>query len=115
MKTHRFAGLISEGPEHVAAQLVPGRYIMHGGLSFHPVGWRTHPEGNLRRGYHEIFAIVEGEGEMEIDGRRGPIHAGEVLVIEPNEEHHVIGDPDHPVVNLWFNFADEPHEDQRGQ
>jgi mannose-6-phosphate isomerase-like protein (cupin superfamily) len=115
MKRFKFSDLHSEGPEHIAANLVPDKYIVHGGLSFHTVGWRTHPEGEHRHAYYEVFGIMQGRGEIEINGQREPIHAGEVLVIEPDEDHHVVGDPDYPIINLWFNFADEPREDQRGK
>lgn len=113
MKRFEIADLGAEGPEHVASRLVPGKYIHHGGLSFHPVGWRTHPEGEHVHPDREVFVIMQGQGEIEIDGRREPVHAGEVLVIEPGEEHHIIGDPAYPIVNLWFHASDEPHTDQR--
>jgi mannose-6-phosphate isomerase-like protein (cupin superfamily) len=113
MKRYAFADLGSDGPQHVASRLVPGKYIARGGLSFHPVGWRTHSEGEHVHGDAEVFVIMQGRGEIEIDGRREPLRAGEVLVIEPGEEHHIVGDPQHPIVNLWFHCADEPHPDQR--
>ena len=113
MKRYKFSDLGSEGPGHVASGLVPGKYIDHGGLSFHPIGWRTHSEGYHIHGNAEIFCIMQGQGVIEIDGRREPVHAGEVLVIEPGEEHHLVGDPEHPIVNLWFHCADEPHLSQQ--
>jgi quercetin dioxygenase-like cupin family protein len=58
---------------------------------------------------------MQGQGEIEIDGRREPLHAGEVLVIEPGEEHYIIGDPAYPIINLWFHCGDEPHPAQRGE
>ena len=42
------------------------------------------------------------------------LHAGEVLIIEPGEEHYIIGDPAYPIINLWFHCGDEPHPAQRG-
>ena len=114
MKRFKFSDLGSKDTGHVASHLVPGRYIDHGGLSFHPVGWRTHDEGKHIHPTHEVFVIMQGQGEIEIDGRREPVHAGEVLVIEPGEDHHLIGDPEHPIVNLWFHAGDEPHPGQRG-
>jgi mannose-6-phosphate isomerase-like protein (cupin superfamily) len=95
------------------SKLVPGKYIVHGGLSFHPIGWRTHSEGNHVHDDAEIFCFMQGRGEVEVDGRIVPIHAGEVLVIEPGEEHYIVGDPDHPIINLWFHCGDEPHPKQR--
>jgi mannose-6-phosphate isomerase-like protein (cupin superfamily) len=115
MKRYTFTDLGSDGPAHVVSRLVPGAYIARGALSFHPIGWRTHPEGEHVHPDREIFCIMQGQGEIEIDGRREPIHAGEVLVIEPGEEHYIIGDPDHPIINLWFHCGDEPHPAQQGE
>lgn len=113
MKRYRISDLGPVQGEHVAEGIVPGRYIHQGGLSFHPPGWRTHAEGNHRHDSHEVFVILQGRGEIEINGRRQPIEAGDVLVIEPGEEHYLIGDPAHPIINLWFHCADEPHPNQR--
>ena len=113
MKRYTLSDLGAKGPEHVISRLVPGKYIVHGALSFHKVGLRTHGEGKHVHDDREVFCIMQGQGEIEIDGRREPVHAGEVLVIEPGEDHHLIGDPDHPMINLWFHCSDEPHPDQR--
>ena len=113
MKRYTFSKLGSDSPAHVASKLVPGKYIVHGGLSFHKVGWRTHPEGEHVHNDSEVFCIMQGRGKIEIDGRCEPLHAGEVLVIEPGEEHYIVGDPDYPIINLWFHCGDEPHPDQR--
>jgi mannose-6-phosphate isomerase-like protein (cupin superfamily) len=114
MKRYTFSDLGAQGVEHVASSLVPGEYIARGGLSFHAVGWRTHDgeEAHVHEDA-EIFCIMQGRGEIEIDGTREPVHAGEVLVIEPGEDHHLIGDPQHPIINLWFHCGDEPHPNQQ--
>ena len=113
MKRYTFAALGSEGPEHVASKLVPGQYIARGGLSFHAIGFRTHPEGVHVHEDREVFCIMQGQGVIEIDGRVEPVHAGEILVIEPGEDHHLIGDPEHPMINCWFHCADERHPAQQ--
>ena len=113
MKRYTFDALGSNGPEHVAAGLVPGKYIARGGLSFHAIGFRTHSEGAHVHQDREVFCIMQGQGVIEIDGRVEPVHAGEVLVIEPGEDHHLIGDPDHPMINCWFHCADERHPAQQ--
>ncbi len=102
-----------DGLPHVAARLVPGARLSSGGLSFHAPGERTHgAEGRHVHGDHEVFCIMQGRGVIEIEGRSEPIAAGDVLVIEPGEDHHIVGDPAHPVVNLWFHASAEGHPRQ---
>jgi mannose-6-phosphate isomerase-like protein (cupin superfamily) len=115
MKRLKISDLGSDGPEHVVSRLVPGKYIARGALSFHRVGMRTHSEGHHVHDDAEIFVIMQGQGEIEIDGRCEPLHAGEVLIIEPGEEHYIIGDPEHPIINLWFHCGDERHPAQQGE
>lgn len=105
------------GPEqrlpHVLARLVPGAYLCGGGLSFHARGMRTHgDEPRHVHPDHEVFCILQGRGWIEVDGRREPVAAGEVLVVEPGEDHHLVGDPAHPIVNLWLHAGDAPHPRQ---
>jgi quercetin dioxygenase-like cupin family protein len=111
----KISDLGSDGPQHVVHKLVPGAYIYRGALSFHAPGQRTHAEGHHVHDDREIFCIMQGRGEIEIDGRREPLHAGEVLIIEPGEEHYIVGDPAYPIVNLWFHCGDEPHPKQTGE
>lgn len=116
MRRYTFADLArpDEGAEHVLARLVPGAYISAGGLSFHTPGMRTHAdEPRHVHPDHEVFCILQGRGWIEIDGRREPVAAGDVLVIAPGEDHHLIGDPAHPIVNLWLHAGPERHPRQR--
>jgi quercetin dioxygenase-like cupin family protein len=112
VRRFRIVDLGSEGPEHVASRLVPGKRIAAGGLSFHAPGGRTHPEGEHRHDGHEVFCLLQGKGEIWVDGRREPIHAGDVLVIEPGEEHYVYADAETPTINLYFRADDAGHPRQ---
>ena len=112
MRRHRLTDLAADQP-HVLAGLLDGDHLSRGGLSFHPPGHRTHPGTQHAHPDHEVFCILAGRGWIEIDGEREPLQAGDVLVIEPGEVHHIEGHPDHPIVNLWLHVADEPHEKQR--
>jgi quercetin dioxygenase-like cupin family protein len=112
MRRYRFADLGAEGAEHVASKLVPGKRIAAGGLSFHAPGGRTHPEGDHRHPEEEVFCIVQGRGVLEVDGRREAIHAGDVIVIEPNEEHYIYADPEAPTINCWFRADAAGHPRQ---
>ncbi|NLN19264.1 MAG: cupin domain-containing protein [Firmicutes bacterium] len=112
MKRYRFHDLRADGGEHIASRIIPGKRLARGGLSFHTPGMRTHAAGRHVHDDHEVFCILQGRGFIEIDGQREPVQVGDVLVIEPGEDHHLIGDPEHPIVNLWFHASDEGHADQ---
>ena len=100
---------------HFAAGIVEGARISHGGLSFHAKGQRTHSDED--RHVHdvpEVFCILQGKAVLDLDGKRIPVRAGDVLVIEPGENHHMIADPEDPTVNLWFGCDDSGHPKQYG-
>lgn len=115
MKRYRFSDLGSTGGNHVAFGLIPGARLSMGGLSFHPPGHRTHDDGRHVHDDCEVFCIMQGRGFIEIDGRQEPVEAGDVIAVEPGEDHHLIGDPKHPIVNLWFHASDEGHPKQYQQ
>lgn len=41
--------------------------------------------------------ILQGLGWIELNGHREPVVTGDVLVLEPGEDHHLIGDPAAPI------------------
>ena len=48
---------------------------------------RTHYHKRLT----EIYYILEGEGEMELDGERHPVRPGDAILIKPACRHRAIG------------------------
>ncbi len=48
---------------------------------------RTHYHKRLT----EIYYILEGTGEMELDGERYPVQAGDAILIKPGCRHRAIG------------------------
>ena len=48
---------------------------------------RTHYHKRLT----EIYYILEGEGEMELDGQRHPVRPGDSILIKPGCRHRAIG------------------------
>ena len=48
---------------------------------------RTHYHKRLT----EIYYILEGEGEMELDGERHPVRPGDAILIKPGCRHRAIG------------------------
>ena len=48
---------------------------------------RTHYHKRLT----EIYYILEGTGEMELDGERHPVRPGDAILIKPGCRHRAIG------------------------
>ncbi len=52
-------------------------------LHFSSVGSHSHP-------YTEVYLFCEGRVDMEIEGRRHPLHPGDVLVLPPGVMHTAV-------------------------
>jgi mannose-6-phosphate isomerase-like protein (cupin superfamily) len=54
------------------------------------------PGGATRRHYHarteEIYAVLEGSGEMEVDGDRCSVAPGDAILIPPGAWHEIRAD-----------------------
>jgi mannose-6-phosphate isomerase-like protein (cupin superfamily) len=111
MKRYRFADLKDIRDGHFLKGIVPGDFIHVGGLGFKKPGERSHAaEGHAH--VHddcEVFVILQGKGEMEINGRRHPVTTGDIIVVEPGEDHHLIADLDDPCINLWCHAGPGRH------
>ena len=83
-----------------------------GGISrYDDAGHRTHGEARHVHTVPEIFCIVQGSGTIEIDGTDGGrFTAGDLLIIDPGEDHHLISDGDVPLVFTWMHLSDPPGE-----
>jgi mannose-6-phosphate isomerase-like protein (cupin superfamily) len=76
-------------------------------LSVAPVRNQSLAEATIEAGgatvrhYHreaeEIYYLVEGEGEIEIDGERRAVRAGDAVLIPPGAWHRITASPDGPV------------------
>ena len=50
----------------------------------------THP-------FTELFYVVDGKGEFNIQGQRFPVKANDFVIINPQEEHTELSSPDEPL------------------
>ncbi len=94
--------------ESVLATVTPGHRVADGGVATLRPGERSHPEARHVHPTSESFLILEGRGTVEIDGVPTPIEAGDVLVVEPGEDHHLIGAltrAEPPLVTAWLHLA----------
>lgn len=128
MKRFRLSDLNPAGSEHILTGIIPGKYLSQGGIGFKAPGQRSHDVGCTckacdGKGRHvhvddcEVFIILQGRGQMQIDGESHDLRAGDVFVCEPGEDHHLVADEDDPCVNIYLHAADSHHvdknEDQR--
>lgn len=120
MKRMRLKDLPDPSSGHFLEGLAPGRYLCEGGLSFKPPGLRTHshdgPGGSDLHVHDdcEVFIILQGRAQMELDGKLHQLTTGDVVVVEPGEDHHLISDAEDPCVNLWLQAGSRRHPDQQG-
>jgi mannose-6-phosphate isomerase-like protein (cupin superfamily) len=117
MKRYRLQNLADVREGHFLQGIVEGEFLRDGGLSFKRPGFRTHDHdgaGGSDTHVHtdcEVFVILQGKAVMEIEGVRHPLITGDVMVVEPGEDHHLLADPDDPCVNLWFHAGPGRHPD----
>ena len=119
MKRYRLHDLSDCRAGHVFQNILTGAFLNQGGLGFKKPGQRTHTAdgpGDSDRHVHaddrEAFVILQGRAVMEVDGERHPLTAGDIVVIEPGEDHHLISDETDPCVNLWLHAGPKRHPDQ---
>lgn len=81
-------------------------------------GERSHTnDGPDWRAYHvhadrEAFIILQGNGVMVVDDKRHEVRTGDIIIIEPSEDHHLCSSMEEPIVVLWCNAGPERHPDQ---
>jgi len=115
MKILRFTELKDLEDEHILRSVLPGKYLYSGGLDFSIPGSRSHTnDGHENSDHHvhddfECFVIFQGEGFLEINKEFLPITSGDVIVIEPGEDHHLISDKHSPLVTLWCHAGPDSH------
>jgi mannose-6-phosphate isomerase-like protein (cupin superfamily) len=96
--------LAAGGDGPVVSAAVPGHVAERGGVSSYQAGQRTHPEGRHVHDVPEVFCILQGSGVVEIDGVATGFHAGDVLVIAPGEDHHLVSQGELPLVSMWLHM-----------
>ena len=118
MKRYRLTELPDVKEGHFLKGIVPGEFICRGTLGYKPPGSRTHdhdaPDGSDRHVHDEceVFILLQGRATMQIDGVGHPMTTGDVIVVEPGEDHHLVSDENDPCINLWLHAGDRRHPDQ---
>jgi len=108
--------------QHLLEGVIPGEYICGGGISFKGPCQRSHDTGcdcphcngtgKHVHDDHEVFILLQGKARMEIDGTVHDMAAGDIIVCEPGEDHHLVSDENDPCVNLWLHAGPSRHQEQ---
>jgi len=59
--------------------------------SLHLVDISSDARAHYHKRLTEIYYILEGQGEMELDGERHPVRPGDAILIKPGCRHRAIG------------------------
>jgi mannose-6-phosphate isomerase-like protein (cupin superfamily) len=62
-----------------------------GVASLHITDIKCDAQTHYHKRLTEMYYILEGEGEMELDGQRYPIHPGDAVLIKPGCRHRAVG------------------------
>ena len=104
MKRYSLYDLEDTGGHHFLAGIMTGRTLHHGGLHFYTPGEYSHPEGHhLHQDSEEVFVCLQGRATLMVDGAEYEMGVGDIVLIEPGEEHHLLADEENPMVNLWLH------------
>lgn len=118
MKLYRISNMQDNISGHILKDILPGEYIYLGGLSFLKPGDRSHTnDGTGGVDYHvhtdcEAFVIFQGKGNVEINKSLYPVTAGDIVIVEPGEDHHIISDTSSPLVTLWCHAGSNRNKNQ---
>ena len=118
MKQFRLSDLPDTRDGHFLKNVLEGEFICQGGMGCKRAGQRTHsfdgPDGADRHVHDEpeAFVILQGKAEMELNGKKYPLTTGDIFIVEPGEDHHLVSDRDDPCINLWLHAGPRRHPDQ---
>lgn len=104
MRKVRLADL-DRGGDSVLAGVAPAYHVKDGGVAVLAGGERSHSEGHHEHATPEAFLILEGRGTAEIDGTATEIAAGDVLIVEAGEDHHLVSSVRSPLVTVWLHLG----------
>ena len=104
MRKLRITDLAADAGGTVLAATVPEHRIDSGGVTVMAPGERSWPDVQHVHDFPEAFLILAGRGAVEVDGARTAIAAGDLLIVEPGEEHHLVSSVERPLVTTWLHL-----------
>ena len=115
MKRYRLNTSPDTNARHVFAGIVPGEFISEGAMNFKSPGFVSHAgEPRHVHAEEEIFVILQGKARVRFDDRVEHLTVGDVVVIEPGENHHLEADKQDPCISLYIGCGAKPNPLQVG-
>jgi len=105
MKKIRLNQLKGDVGSTVFGDLVSGRKVVRGGVHVFKPGEVAHAD--QERHVHEIeeiFIVLQGQGRLPVEGEVHDAKTGDVIIIEPGENHHMGSSEEDPLVIVWLHI-----------
>jgi len=83
-------------------ELFGERRITGGGIYVFKPGETAHREPVHKHDVSEVFIFIQGTGVIPVDGVEYPVETGDVVIVEPGEDHHTRSSDDDPLVAAWY-------------
>jgi mannose-6-phosphate isomerase-like protein (cupin superfamily) len=101
MKKLSLADLESDGSRLIPRWLGDAK-VTHGGVYLFQPGETAHPEPVHVHDTTEVFIFIQGCGVLPVNGFDHLVQAGDVVIIEPGEDHHTRSSVADPLVAVWY-------------
>lgn len=109
----RFKDLRDINEGHVLKDFLKDDYLNRGEMRYGKPGFITHFENNVHTHEdNEAYFFFQGKGLFEVGNKEYNVKTGDIIIIEPGENHHLIIDKDDPCIYLWIHAGNERHKNQ---
>jgi len=106
MKKIRLNQLKGDVGGTVFGDLVAGRKVTKGGIHVFKPGEVAHAnqERHVHDDVEEIFIVLQGKGRLPVEEEVHDAKTGDVIIIEPGENHHMGSSEEDPLVIVWLHI-----------
>jgi len=75
--------------------------LTEGGMKRFKPGEKAHDTAHTHN-VNEVLIFIQGKGVVPIDGKVFPLKTGDVIIVEPGEDHRTESSIEDPLVVAWF-------------
>ncbi|HKZ44847.1 MAG TPA: cupin domain-containing protein [Anaerolineales bacterium] len=85
----------------ILAEYFGSMTLTSGGMKIFKPGEKAHDTAHTHN-VNEVLIFIQGKGQVPIDGKIHPLKTGDVVIIEPGEDHRTESSVDDPLACAWF-------------